>query len=114
MRLTGAPSRIRSRSRSSLTTIGRIARLRRAIAVRVGEITEALRGVDVQAEILVNRPSQKGIVIGKKGRLLKRVREQAERELAEMYGHAVVLRLWVKIEKDWAKNFWILKELGYA
>jgi len=85
-----------------------------AVAVRVNSIAEDEAVWEVEADILVNRPSQKGIVIGKKGRLLKRVCEQAEAELAEMYGHPVRLHLWVRVEKDWSKNFWVLKELGYA
>ena len=62
----------------------------------------------------MERHSQKGIVIGEKGRLIKSVREEAERELYEMYGVRIALKLMVKVEKNWRKNFWILKKLGYA
>jgi GTP-binding protein Era len=58
--------------------------------------------------------SQKGIVIGHKGRLLKSVQYEAGKELQEMYGVPVKVRLWVKVEKNWRKNFWVLKKLGYA
>jgi GTP-binding protein Era len=85
-----------------------------AVAVWVEEITEEEKKWTVEASIYVERHSQKGIVIGEKGRLLKWVREQAEKELYEMYGVRFKLKLWVKVEKNWRKNFWILKKLGYA
>ena len=85
-----------------------------AVAVWVEEIDEREKKWVVEASIYVERHSQKGIVIGEKGRLLKWVREQAEKELYEMYGVRFQLKLWVKVEKNWRKNFWILKKLGYA
>ncbi|VGO21794.1 GTPase Era [Pontiella sulfatireligans] len=85
-----------------------------AVAVWVEEIVEGEKKWSVEASIYVERHSQKGIVIGEKGRLLKWVREQAEKELYEMYGVRFKLTLWVKVEKNWRKNFWILKKLGYA
>ena len=53
-------------------------------------------------------------MVGEKGRLIKTVREEAESELYEMYGIRIALKLMVKVEKNWRKNFWILKKLGYA
>ena len=85
-----------------------------AVAVWVEEIDEQEKKWVVEASIYVERHSQKGIVIGEKGRLLKWVREQAEKELYDMYGVRFKLKLWVKVEKNWRKNFWILKKLGYA
>jgi GTP-binding protein Era len=85
-----------------------------AVAVWVEEIDEQEKKWIVDASIYVERHSQKGIVIGEKGRLLKWVREQAEKELYEMYGVRFKLKLWVRVEKNWRKNFWILKKLGYA
>ncbi|MEE9368230.1 MAG: GTPase Era [Pontiella sp.] len=85
-----------------------------AVAVWVEEIHEGEKKWTVDASIYVERHSQKGIVIGDKGRLLKMVRELAEKELYEMYGVRFKLNLWVKVEKNWRKNFWILKKLGYA
>ena len=84
------------------------------IAVWVETIEEGEKEWQVEADIYVERHSQKGIVIGEKGRLLKSVKHHAEKELAEMYGRPVRLTLWVKVEKDWRKNFWILRKLGYA
>ncbi len=84
------------------------------LAVWVETINECEKEWKVDADIYIERHSQKGIVIGEKGRLLKSVKHHAEKELAEMYGLPVRLTLWVKVEKDWRKNFWILKKLGYA
>jgi GTP-binding protein Era len=84
------------------------------IAVWVETIAEGDAGWQIDADIYVERSSQKGIVIGEKGRLLKTVKYRAEKELTEMYGLPIQLTLWVKVEKDWRKNFWILRKLGYA
>ena len=85
-----------------------------AIAVKVGAFDDEAAKWDIPAEVLVNRQSQKGIVIGQKGRLLRKIGRQSEAELANIYEREVRLRLRVKVEKDWAKNHWILKELGYV
>ncbi|WP_372794727.1 GTPase Era [Pontiella sp.] len=85
-----------------------------AVAVWVEDIQEAEKKWTVEVSVMVERHSQKGIVIGDKGRLIKWVREQAEKELYEMYGVRFKLKLWVKVEKNWRKNYWILKKLGYA
>lgn len=85
-----------------------------SVAVWIEEIDEQEKKWTVDATIYVERHSQKGIVIGEKGRLLKWVREQAEKELHEMYGVRFKLKLWVKVEKNWRRNFWMLKKFGYA
>ncbi|MDT8389105.1 MAG: GTPase Era [Lentisphaeria bacterium] len=86
-----------------------------AIAVGVNHIDESPEtGWLAHADIYVNRPSQKGIVIGQKGRLLRKIKRLAEKDISDMYDVPVTLELWVKVEKDWAKNFWILRQLGYA
>ena len=69
--------------------------------------------VGVAVTIYVNRPSQKGIVIGPRGSLLKAVRLCAEPELSEMFGVKVRLELWVKVEPNWMKNGRLLAEMGY-
>lgn len=84
------------------------------VGVRVDDIEEADKTWKVSATILVNRPSQKGIVVGLKGRTLRYVRRLAEPEIGSMFGVTVELTLWVKVEKGWMKNFWILRDLGYA
>jgi GTP-binding protein Era len=84
-----------------------------AIAVRVDGIAEGDEWT-VDATLLVDRPSQKGIVIGHKGRLLRKVKRLAEAELTSIYGRPVALNLWVKVEPHWARNHFILKQLGYV
>ena len=84
------------------------------VGVAVKDIYEdPRRGWDVAVTIYVNRPSQKGIVIGPGGRLLKAVRQCAEPELSDMFGVKVRLELWVKVEPGWMKNSRLLGEMGY-
>ncbi|AKJ64635.1 GTPase Era [Kiritimatiella glycovorans] len=87
-----------------------------ALAVRVENIeeTDAGGGWNISATVYVDRHSQKGIVIGHKGRLIKKVREEARREVRKMYDRPVALELRVKVEPKWRENYWILRELGYA
>jgi GTP-binding protein Era len=84
------------------------------LGVKVEQITESPAAWDVAVTLYVTRPSQKGIVIGPKGRTLKYVRQCAEPELSDLFGVKVTLELWVKIEKTWMKNFWLLQQMGYA
>ena len=67
----------------------------------------------VEAEVLVNRPSQKPIVIGKAASVIKKVRKAAEKELKEIFGLKVEHELWVKVEPNWMKNQKLLAEMGY-
>ena len=66
-----------------------------------------------EAEVLVNRPSQKPIVIGRAASTIKAVRKAAERELKEVFGVPVSLELWVNVEPNWMKNEKLLAEMGY-
>lgn len=67
----------------------------------------------VEAEVLVNRDSQKPIAIGRGGETIKFVRKGAERELSEIFGVKVSLELWVRVERKWMKNNRLLSEMGY-
>ena len=67
----------------------------------------------VDAEVLVNRASQKPIVIGKGAQTIKYVRKCAERELSDVFGIKVALELWVRVEPSWMKNRRLLAEMGY-
>ena len=84
------------------------------LGVKVEQIEESPTAWAVAVTLYVSRPSQKGIVIGEKGRTLKYVKQCAEPELSDMFGVKISLDLWVKIEKDWMKNFWLLQQMGYA
>ena len=84
------------------------------VGVAVKDLYEGRKGGwDVAVTIYVNRPSQKGIVIGPRGSLLKAVRQSAEPELSDMFGVKVRLELWVKVEPNWMKNGRLLAEMGY-
>lgn len=69
--------------------------------------------VHVYANIIVERKSQKGIIIGKGGRLLKEIGTRARRDIQQLFGNKVYLELWVKVEKDWRKRKSNLQEYGY-
>ena len=68
---------------------------------------------EVKVDILVNRASQKPIVIGRGAETIKYVRKCSERELSEMFGVKVALELWVRVEPNWMKNRKLLAEMGY-
>ena len=68
--------------------------------------------VTIHATILVERSSQKGIVIGRKGKMLGEIRKDSVREIATLLGCKVQLNLWVKVKKKWTTNEQILRELG--
>ncbi|MEO5340145.1 MAG: GTPase Era [Magnetococcus sp. MYC-9] len=68
---------------------------------------------DVEATILVERESQKGIVIGQKGSMLKQVGSMARSELERIFGVQIFLQLWVKVRKDWGEDSALLRDLGY-
>ena len=69
--------------------------------------------VHVYANIIVERKSQKGIIIGQGGRLLKEIGTRARRDIQQLLGNKVYLELWVKVEKDWRKRKSNLQEYGY-
>ena len=83
------------------------------LGVRVDTIDESSKAWAVSVTLFVNRPSQKGIVIGPKGANLKYVRQCADPELSDIFGVKVQLELWVKVEKDWMKNVQLLQQMGY-
>jgi len=85
-----------------------------AIAVWVDKLEETDDKWDIKVVIYVNKYSQKGIVIGEKGRMLRKIRRSSEAELAQIYECKVNLDLWVKVEKNWSRNFWLLKQFGYV
>ena len=86
-----------------------------ACAVRVEELVE--RGPDaplyIRGEVFVERASQKGIVIGEGGAMLKRIGQAARRELEAFFGVRVFLDLRVRVREDWRQDDRALRELGY-
>lgn len=68
----------------------------------------------VTATIFVERESQKAIVIGKGGLMLKKVGQEAREELEVLLGAKVFLQLWVKVKKNWREDAQVLREMGYG
>lgn len=85
-----------------------------ATAVTVDSFQERPDGlIAISASIIVERDTQKGIVIGHKGGMLKRIGTEARLELEKLLDTRVFLELFVKVRKDWSENPRFLKELGY-
>ena len=85
-----------------------------AIGVFTEEFTERENGkVYIRCTIYVERDSQKRIIIGKNGILLKEAGKEAREEIQNIIGAPVFLDLWVKVNKDWKNKDYILRELGY-
>lgn len=70
--------------------------------------------VDVSAVIYVERDSQKGIVIGRGGSMLRKIGEEARADIERLLGSQIYLELWVKVRKDWRENENMLRTLGYS
>lgn len=85
-----------------------------AIAVDIEEMkSRANDKVYIRATIYVERESQKGIVIGKRGALLKEIGALARKDIETMLGSKTYLDLWVKVKKDWRDRSNVLRELGF-
>ena len=85
-----------------------------ALVVRVEDIEQREDGlIDIKADIIVERNSQKGIVIGKAGSLLKAAGTEARVELEALLGERVNLDLQVSVEKDWQRRPQLLDRLGF-
>ncbi|ACT00892.1 GTPase Era [Paenibacillus sp. JDR-2] len=85
-----------------------------SIAVGIEDMKVQENGVVyIGAVIFVERDSQKGIIIGKKGALLKEVGKQARRDIEALLGSRTFLELWVKVKKDWRNQERVLKDFGF-
>ena len=86
-----------------------------AVAVTVEQFKEEKHRplVHVHADIYVERDSQKGIVIGKQGEMLKKIGSRARKEIERMTGIQVMLKLFVKVQKNWASDNRALERFGY-
>jgi GTP-binding protein Era len=84
-----------------------------ALAAEVEEFREHQRPVYIRVTLLVERDSQKGIVIGKDGRTLKAIGQHARARLEGLLGEPVYLDLWVKVLPNWRRNESALDRLGF-
>ena len=69
--------------------------------------------VHISANIIVERPGQKGIIIGKKGQMLKKIGQLARQDIEHLLGDHVYLQLWVKVVPGWRDKSAMLKDYGY-
>jgi GTP-binding protein Era len=84
------------------------------IAVDVMTMKKDEKGIyHIEATILCEKDSHKGIIIGKNGSMLKKISTYARQDIEKFLGSKVYLELWVKVKKEWRDSMNILKELGY-
>lgn len=85
-----------------------------AVAVEIEEMTEKKEDMMyIRATIYVERNSQKGILIGKRGGMLKKVGKMARKDVEKLLRTSVYLDLWVKVKKDWREKEDVMQKLGY-
>jgi GTPase len=84
-----------------------------SLAVQIEQIREEPQCLHVHAVLWVERESQKRIVIGEKGAMLRRIGTQARLECETLFQQKLMLRLWVKVKDHWSRNAAQLKNLGY-
>jgi GTPase len=70
--------------------------------------------IDISSTLYIEKQSQKGILIGRKGEKLKNIGTAARRDIEKLLGKKVMLRLWVKVKKDWTNNKISLNAFGYS
>lgn len=83
------------------------------IAVTIEKMKWRGNIVDIEATIICERDSHKGIIIGKQGSMLKKIGSNARRDIENMLESKVNLQLWVKVKKDWRDSDFLLKNFGY-
>lgn len=84
-----------------------------SVEVVVEQFKEDKKSIHINVVIYVERNSQKGIIIGKEGRALKKVATEARRALERFFGKTIYLETFVKVEKDWRNSDKELKNFGY-
>ena len=83
------------------------------IAVSIEKMKARKKVMDIEATIICERDSHKGIIIGKQGSMLKKIGSTARYEIEQMLGCKVNLQLWVKVKKDWRDSDFLIKNFGY-
>ncbi|MBQ2139262.1 MAG: GTPase Era [Erysipelotrichaceae bacterium] len=84
------------------------------VAVRIEEIKEKTSKVQIEATIICNKDTHKGIIIGRNGSMLKKINDQASSDIARLFdGKKIILSLYVKVEEDWLNSQKQLFDLGY-
>lgn len=83
------------------------------VAVSIDSMKERGRIMDIDATIVCERDSHKGIIIGKQGAMLKKIGSKARVQMEDLLECKVNLKLWVKVKKDWRDSDFLLKNFGY-
>lgn len=83
------------------------------VAVMIEGMKYGRKFVDIDATIVCERDSHKGIIIGKGGQMLKKIGSLARAEIEDLLEQHVNLRLWVKVKKDWRDSDFLIKNFGY-
>lgn len=83
------------------------------IAVTIERMNYRKHIVDIDATIICERESHKGIIIGKQGQMLKKIGSLARPDIEDLVESQVNLKLWVKVKKDWRDSDFLLKNFGY-
>ena len=84
-----------------------------SVAVTIESFKEKSKMIEINATIIVERPSQKMIIIGKGGNMIKSIGTDARRDIVKFLNQKVYLELFVKVEANWRNNKKYLKEFGY-
>lgn len=84
-----------------------------SVAIVIEQMIEDDEGVHIMAAIVVDRQSQKAIIIGKQGTMIKKIKQNARKEMKRFLQVPVTLELFVKVEKDWRNKQKYLREFGY-
>jgi GTP-binding protein Era len=84
-----------------------------SVAVEIDQFKEEGRLARIHASILVERETQKGILIGKQGERLKAIGTQARQDMERLFGMKVFLEVWVKVKEAWREDEQVLVALGY-
>ena len=84
------------------------------IAVAIDRMKMRKKIVDIDATIICERDSHKGIIIGKQGAMLKKIGSTARYEIEQMLECKVNLQLWVKVKKDWRDSDFLIRNFGYT
>lgn len=84
-----------------------------SVAIMIDELNEQEDEVNITASIIVERKSQKGIIIGHQGKKISDIRYKSKKQIKEMYGKEVNLELFVKVQENWRNSASLIKKMGY-
>lgn len=84
-----------------------------SVAITIDRFKESKKMIEIQASIVVERTSQKKILIGSKGSMIKKIGIEARKEIKDFLGVPIYLELFVKVEENWRNKKYQLKEFGY-